>query len=537
MARVAFPKFMPGTPDSTRPESPPGLSWPAWVDLIRPHVHRYTHAALWLIGLITLFRFGFATQLELVGDEAYYWLWSRHLDISYFSKGPGVAWTIAAGTSLWGDNVLGVRFFAVVLSAGTAWGIFLLARTLFSARVAYWTLVTALGVPLLSVGSVLMTIDPLSVFFWTWAAWTFWHCHKRPQVGGWILTGALVGLGMLCKYTNIAQLICFSLFLALDPQRRTVFRQPGFWLMLATAALALTPVMVWNARHQWITLQHLWHRGELDRPFRFDPGEAFDFITSQALAASPFLAVGLLAAVGWLIGRGLRLEVERRPAWLYLLCLWAPLVLFYFILSFNDTAEANWTAPAYVSGLILTVAVWQRWMDHSLIARRLAWTGLSLSLLACVLLHLAAFTSTGITPLDKLFARAQAARDLSRQVYQLQQQHGATFLIANKYPTASLLAFYHPLQPQTYLPRRPGYHNQFSFWPDYTDGFQGETALFITDSTEMPQSLTTDFASVEFLAEIRAQHRARPVRTFRVYLCRDLGHQFLAHPDPNTTSP
>lgn len=524
---------MPGTPDSTRDESPSGPTWPAWVDLIRPHIHRYTHAALWLIALVTLFRLGFATQLELVGDEAYYWLWSRHLDLSYFSKGPGVAWTIAAGTVLWGDTVFGVRFFAVLLSAGTAWGMFVLARALFSTRAGYWTLFTALGVPLLSIGSVLMTIDPLSVFFWTWAAVAFWHCHTRPQWGGWVLTGALVGLGMLCKYTNVAQLICFALFLALVRERRGALLRPGFWLMLGTAALSLAPVLVWNARHHWITLQHLRHRGQLDRPFRIDFGEAFDFVASQFLTASPFLAVGLLAAVAWVVVRGLRSPGER-PVWTYLLCLWVPLVAFYFVLSFNDTGEANWTAPAYVGGLLLTVAVWQRWMDQSRSARWLAWTGLGLSLAACIFLHAAALTPTGIRPLDKLFARTQAARDLALQASQLQQQHGATFLIANKYPTASLLAFYHPLQPQTYLARRPGLHNQFSFWPDYSDGFRGESALFITDSKEMPASLARDFASVEFLTEIQARHRGRAVRSFRVFLCHEFGAgpAFLPPPEP-----
>jgi hypothetical protein len=516
---------MPSTPDSTHPEPggrPPLTAWPAWVDLVRPHIHRYAHAALWLIAAVTVFRLGFATQIELVGDEAYYWLWSQRLDISYFSKGPGVAWTIAAGTFLWGDNVFGVRFFAVLLSAGTAWGMFVLARLLFSPRVAYWSLVAALGVPLLSIGSILMTIDPLSVFFWTWAAVAFWHAREDTRLRWWVASGALVGLGMLCKYTNVAELICFTLFLALQPRRRSSFLRPGFWLMLATAALSLTPIILWNARHQWITFQHLWHRGALDRPWRFDLGEAWDFVLSQFLVASPFLALGLLAALVWVVRRGLN-EPAHRESWTYLLCLWLPLVVFYLVLSFNDTAEANWTAPSFVAGSIVLVAVWQRWMDVSHLARRLAWSGLGVSLAACIFLHVAAMVPTGIAPLDRLFARTQAARDLAVQTSQLQQQHGASFLIANKYPTASLISFYHPRQPRTYLPRDPQRRNQFSFWPDYTDGFNGETALFITDSDEVPPSLGEDFARVELLGTLTTRHRGRDVRTFHVHLCHEYG--------------
>src|SRR5271170_4562178 len=85
-------------------------------------------AAILVIAVTTLFRLFYCAWLPILPDEAYYFQWSRHLDASYFSKGPAVAYTIWAGTALFGDNNLGVRFFAVLLSAGTAWQIFLLAR-------------------------------------------------------------------------------------------------------------------------------------------------------------------------------------------------------------------------------------------------------------------------------------------------------------------------------------------------------------------------------------------------------------------------
>src|SRR5471030_932777 len=73
-------------------------------------------AMLALLGL-TVFRLWYITRIGLVPDEAYYWLWSKHLAASYRDKGPGVAWTIALGTWLFGDTPFGVRFFAVLLSA------------------------------------------------------------------------------------------------------------------------------------------------------------------------------------------------------------------------------------------------------------------------------------------------------------------------------------------------------------------------------------------------------------------------------------
>jgi 4-amino-4-deoxy-L-arabinose transferase-like glycosyltransferase len=128
------------------------------------------HLAIILLLTVTGYRFWFSTRLELVPDEAYYWLWSKHLAASYRDKGTAIAWTIALGTRMFGDSVFGIRFFAVLLSTGSSWLLFGLARRLYDERMALWCLLMATVMPMLAVGSILMTIDTLSVFFWALAA-------------------------------------------------------------------------------------------------------------------------------------------------------------------------------------------------------------------------------------------------------------------------------------------------------------------------------------------------------------------------------
>ena len=60
--------------------------------------------AIFLLFALTCYRLWFITQMELVPDEAYYWLWSKHLAASYRDKGPGIAWTIA-----WAQNCSATR--------------------------------------------------------------------------------------------------------------------------------------------------------------------------------------------------------------------------------------------------------------------------------------------------------------------------------------------------------------------------------------------------------------------------------------------
>src|SRR5271163_4065492 len=217
-------------------------------------------AAILVIALATALRFFYCAWLPILPDEAYYFQWSRHLDASYISKGPAVAYTIAAGTALWGSNTFGVRFFAVMLSAGTAWQMFLLARRWYDETTALIAVLITNVVPLYALGAVVMTIDPLSAFFWIWAANLFSRAIQENRLLDWLLTGFAVGSGFLAKYLNALELITFLAFLLLTPARRHLLGKPHFWLMLVVAVLCTTPVLWWNWQHGWVSLFQLGNR-------------------------------------------------------------------------------------------------------------------------------------------------------------------------------------------------------------------------------------------------------------------------------------
>ena len=88
------------------------------------------------------------------------------------------------------------------------------------------------AIPILNIGNLLMTIDPLSIFFWTAAMFTFWLALERSPNFSWFwpVTGLLVGIGFLCKYTNAFELVSIVLVLALVPRLRREFKRPGFLL-------------------------------------------------------------------------------------------------------------------------------------------------------------------------------------------------------------------------------------------------------------------------------------------------------------------
>ena len=73
----------------------------------------WLHLGYLVIAVVLLCRLGYLAggKIELSEDEAYQWVWSKHLALSYYSKPPLIACVQFLGTRLWGDTEFGVRFF------------------------------------------------------------------------------------------------------------------------------------------------------------------------------------------------------------------------------------------------------------------------------------------------------------------------------------------------------------------------------------------------------------------------------------------
>jgi 4-amino-4-deoxy-L-arabinose transferase-like glycosyltransferase len=474
---------------------------------------RYARWAAAILLLGTIFRLWYSTHLELVGDEAYYWLWSRHPDYLYLDKGPVIAWFISAGTALFGQTVFGIRFFATLLALGTGIGIFFLARRLFSDRVAFWSVLLAVLTPLFAVGATLMTIDTVYIFFWTLAALTFWHAKDQTRLGWWLLTGVLVGFSMLSKYTGAIELLSFVGFCAWHPPSRAHFRKATLPAMLLVVVLFLIPVIVWNWQHGFPTSHFLVHRGALDERMRVRPLEVLSFLGQQAGVISPILFLGLLAAVCWP-----RFAPTPRVQTGYLLALFLPLFLVYLVLSFQKASQANWAAASYVSGLILVGA---KWCEADRIypwARWVILTGLTIALLETALLHETSWLHLPgrLDPID----RARGSRDLAAQVSALQASSGAPVVIASKYMTAALLSFYLPGQPDTFMPVSSPPFNQLVLWPTYREKHPLDNAIYISDSNRLLPSLQEDFPDIQPAGEIQTSQDGRQVNRFYLFVLR-----------------
>src|SRR6266436_1273135 len=151
-----------------------------------------------------------------------------------------------------------------------------------SARVGVLLLLMATATPLLAAGATLMTIDPLSVLFWTAAMLSGWRAVELGSTRHWLWTGLWMGLGFLSKYTALFQWLCWAVFFILWKPGRALLKRPGPYLALLVNALCALPVLVWNAQHAWITVTHLEERGGLDTQWRPTLQFFRDFVLAEA---------------------------------------------------------------------------------------------------------------------------------------------------------------------------------------------------------------------------------------------------------------
>jgi len=473
-------------------------------------------AAIAVIAVATAFRFFFCTWLPILPDEAYYFQWSKHLDASYFSKGPAIAYTIAAGTTLCGDNVLGVRFFAVMLSAGTAWQIFLLARRWYDETTALMAVLITGVVPLYAIGAVVMTIDPLSAFFWLWAANLFSRVLDLDRLIDWLLTGFAVGCGFLAKYLNALELVAFLAFLLLVPARRRLLVQPGFWLMLFVVVFCTLPVWWWNWQHGWASAAQLGNRGKLNGPFDIHLSTFLSFLGQQAMVISPLLFLALLiTTVQVFIGRWKKKVDAKNEGELFLFLLFLSVFLLYAVLAWHLKEEPNWPAVSYLTLIILLAGRWRRIIDGQ-VSRSWMAAVFILAWLQTIVLHDPEFLH--LPPRMDPLGRAVGWTEIAAHLNTLRQEQQADVVIADAYKEASIFSFHFPDKAFIYTLRHPSPANQFDFWPGYLTA-SPHRALWITAPDTNPHVLDKDFNTITLLEGVVVSFHGRPFREYTIYRC------------------
>ena len=518
--------------------------------------HRWRWLAAGVIVLLTILRLvylAFWCPLDLAPDESHYWDWSRHLDWSYYSKGPLVAWLIRASLALFGPisialtgtEVFAIRFPAVICGALLLTATYTLAvQTLKDERLAFLALISLCTLPPVHAGSILMTIDAPFVCCWSWALVTGHSALLQNKRGAWVATGVLIGLGILAKYTMCLWFLSAGLFLITTPGLRGILLKREFWVMTAVTFLMCMPILIWNVQNNFVTFRHVANQAGIGSSGHsgilwFGP---FKYVAIQCGILMIYWFIAWVAAlVRYWPGRSGNLHTA------YLWWFSVPVFILFGVASFRSEGQPNWPVAAYLSGIVL-VAAWvaQQITEAEPSYRRLARAGFGIACTVGVLISVVAHQTRSIRPLltavtakptvEKPFPVRQldptcrlrgwhylaSAVDALRREVALEE--GREPLLAGpKWDVPGVLGFYCQGQPTVFsfglaLGDR---HSQYDLWRpnpvEDSQDFIGKTFVFVGPDSP---SLNMAFETVEKSRLIVYSEGGTPVAGWSIRVCR-----------------
>lgn len=483
-----------------------------------------------LLGAVLLARLALAAIVPLGEDEAYYWQWSRYLAPDYFDHPPMIAYLIALGTWLTDASTFGVRLPAVLLSVATlacTYGLGVV--TTGNRKQSLYAVALFAVVPLFTVGNWLATPDAALLFFWSAALLSAALTLRDGRYWQWILTGLLIACAAFSKHTGVLLAVSLGIVLLMSARTRPALRTPAPYL---ATLVALIPPAAWILAYGMPGLKFQFAHGFGIGEQHFVPATVGEFVGGQAAVVTPFIFALLVFAVLRELGY-FRSGNVSRTAWpigeMRLLLLVPTIVVLgtFLFSSFFGDGEANWAAPAYITGFVLVGGEFVRLQQGSRRERLFASATLVIPVVASLLIF--------VQLLNPLISIPAAAKLRDRQpladwAQSLREQTSLELpVLASNHKLASVLAFNLPQQPHTGAPFVRGSGSAYRAWSlpacDHDHAW-----YFSTKSRD--RRLTKLFSEVtgfHRFDELYAGRKVNEVFAFRGVLKRDLCTRIGSH--------
>lgn len=412
---------------------------------------------LWLVlGLLQ------AGNTELLDDEAYYWVFSQHLDWGYFDHPPMTALLIRAGYWIF-PNELGVRLLCVLLSTGTIW--LLEKMTLRTNPKLFYSIV--LSMVALQLGGFLAVPDIPLLYF---TALFFYRYDRFLKKESWINTiwlGVCAALLLYSKYHGV--LILFFTLLS----NINLFRSARVYAAGLLALIFFMPHLWWQFQHDFVSFRYHLQESNVN-PYKFS--YTIEYVLGQLVLPGPLIGLLLLPAA-CLFRAKLPFEKALRYTAI-------GIYIFFFVSSFRGRVEGNWTAPALIPLLLLSHAYisdridWGKWIQRLLLP----------SLLLIVVVRISMMVD--IFPAKAISARFHSWKSWPDTLKK--RTNGLPVVWLNSYQRAAKYSFYSG-QPTHSLNFYRERRNNYNFWP-IEDSLQGRPVAIVdiydmqrfTDSINTP---------------------------------------------------
>jgi dolichol-phosphate mannosyltransferase len=499
------------------------------------------------IVLLLLLRFVLAAVMNLSPQEAYYWNYSIHPDLSYLDHPPMVAWVVRAGTLLLGKSEIGVRIGGLALVLVSTWLINALGQLWFSHRAGLWAALLFQVIPAYFIYGVLITPDTPLICFWLLTVYLVSIAVLKDRPSAWYCAGAALGFAMLSKYTALFLVPSTLLFLIADREHRKWLLRKEPYLAFVPSLVIFSPVILWNYQHHWVSFAFQFSRRLLGEEYK---GAAFDpellisharhpFIESLGIQVGAFFVTYLaLLVLSFAVALYFTIKDQGRR-WKFCLFFSFPFLIFFAVYCIGSKVNANWPLPGYLA-LLIGVHTCYRYLRFKsgrrsrIVLRKM----LVFSLYGSPVLYvLALFHVTLVIPFVPVNNSFTGWRELGKTVEREEATIGTekdkpTFVFGmDRYDINSELTFYmQDFQDVFSLSRKLLGKNAlgFEFWASRAP-LPGSDGLAVYD--EFPPNialLQQDFARVdEQIRVVPIVRRGKTVRRFYVVRCYDYLNQPL----------
>ena len=513
-----------------------------------------------LIGL--LFRSFIAFWLLPGYDEGYYYLYTKHLDWSYFDHPVLVALT--TGFGIWVTGITSpftLRIGTLILYTGSLYLLYLTSVKLFSKTAGKITLILASIIPIfqLAFGIITLPDSPL-IFFWSAALYCatdeFFTRENKPYLPSYRLSilGVLIGLACLSKYHGFVLGFCLVAFCLSSKRYRHALISPwtilGFFLFIIT----LFPLLFWNYQHDWISLRFQLFDRFLPVPNA--PKTTYNifnaFIVLMVNIGLLFPTIGF--PLWWVTVKSLFLKnhqlLSQKKLFIYWISL--PLTLGLIILGGKEQILVTWPMPGYWGMILLLGFYGEKWLNYSKlwVKRWLLGTAIAINtILLLLLLHLKTgaffqshqysfpqgFLTPTTDPTTELIDVKQFRNKVTQSPLLLNHLNKANFLFTNAYYLAGLIDL--ALEPLNDLPVTCFSYDRrgFDFWPD-TEQWVGKNALYITlkrfhEMPELTNEFRAFFTEIKEIGTIEIERGGVVVNVFHFYEANNLLKPYVSTED------
>jgi hypothetical protein len=256
---------------------------------------------LYLAGAKLLFHLLTAGRYGIFRDELYYLACGEHLEWGYVDQPPLIALVAWIARHIFGDWLIGLRFFPALAGAAMVWLTGKLARELGGGAFAQSLAALAvICVPIYLVMNHWLTMNAFEPLVWIGGVWCIVRAINQNNPRYLIWFGVLVGVGMETKYGIAFFVVAVVIGMILTRDRRFLFAKE-FWIGAAIAFLIFLPNLVWLARHDFPFLELMHNIRQSHRDVVRGP---IAFVLDQAQIMNPVLFSLWLGGLIWLfLGR------------------------------------------------------------------------------------------------------------------------------------------------------------------------------------------------------------------------------------------